>query len=92
MTNKEKNINALKKLYKDNLDFLSSVEKGLCKKKYKSETIAEYKNLNSHLFDYIQDLEMGLDCHQDLSFWNEMFNDILAEGLDDDNFTFGGDW
>lgn len=90
MTNKEKEINQLKGLYKQNLDFLDSVVNGTTKKKYKNSTIAEFKNLNRHLKEYIAELELGLDCHRDITIWCELFGDILAEELDDDNFPKGG--
>lgn len=93
MTNKEKEISLLKGLYKQNLEFLNSVANGTAKKKYKPVTISEFKNLNKHLKEYIKELELGLDCHRDVSIWCELFGDILMEeDLDDDNFPNGGAW
>lgn len=95
MIDKEKLINDLKDLFKQNNSFLMSVETGSVKKKYKKTTIYEFEKTNDQLKDYIQDIEEGMPCDTDLSFWCDLFCDILMdddddEGLDDDNFPKGG--
>lgn len=88
MTNKEIQINQLKALYKSNCDFLDSIANCTSKKQYSKATILEFKNLNKHLKEYIEELELGLNCNQEVAHWCELFGDILLDDeLDDDNFT-----
>lgn len=100
MNNREKLIKELKDFYSQNLEFISKVEReekeenSTATMKYSSETIFEFKMLNSQLFDYIKDIEYGLECDKTLSDWCNLFADVLSEDdeLDDDNFLIGGNW
>lgn len=93
MEDKEKFLEELKDLYKQNVSFLYSVETGTAKKKYKKMTVCKFETLNDQLKDYIEDIEEGKPCDKDSHFWCELFGDIIIdddEGLDDDNFPKGG--
>lgn len=99
MKGKERILEELISLYKNNVSFLMSIETGACKKKYSKKTAYEYEKLNDQLKDYIQDIKEGKPCDKDNYFWCELFGDILLddndeseEGLDDDNFPLGGKW
>lgn len=76
-------IDDLKALYKQSLDFISSVKNGTSKNKYSKETMEEFNKVKEQLGDYIKDLEKGLELEIPLSDWCEMLGDVL---LDDDNF------
>lgn len=98
MSDRERFIEELIGLYKQNVKFLISVDTGACEKEYKAKTILEYEKLNHKLRDYIQDLEQGEPCDKEVAVWCKLFGDILlsddyeegGEHLDDDNFPLGG--
>lgn len=94
MTDREKLIKELTELYNKNLHDIENFSDEKFTKKYKKETIVEFKRLNKQLKDYIEDIKKGLDCDKSLQDWcNLFFETLLYDGhLDDDNFPFGGNW
>lgn len=93
MIDREKLIEELIDLHKQNISFLLSVETGNVKKRYKKTTMYEFEKFNDQLKDYIQDIKEGKPCDKDTHFWCEFFGDILMDdNLDDDNFPVGGGW
>ncbi len=85
-------VTGLKALHAQNLNFLTSVENGLSKKKYTKAAIEKFKKRNAELADYIKQIENGGEYTHTLSEWCNMLGDILVNALDDDNFPIGGDW
>lgn len=94
MKDKERVIDELKKLYKQNLSFIESIENGTSKRKFTDKTISQFKKLNIQLNEYIHELEDGLDGNQNEKDWCNFFANVLMNDclLDDDNFPIGWDW
>lgn len=80
---RQKLINDLKALYKENTWYLVKMENGKTDTKHSKKTIDEFRKVLYNLKNYIQDIENGLEMYRDFGDWCDMCVDAL---LDDDNF------